>query len=257
MKMSISPSNGIRSNSTPQIVEIIGLAGSGKSTLLRSLCSEHDAFSMGSYLNVRNVNHFPYLLKYIAVSIPTAVRVARYGRGFTRREIAKTAYLSGWDRVLQKNRGEEERIILLDQGPIYEMATLYAFGPDGLKHPHQAPWWAHHFERWAQTIHTVIWLSAPMETLFTRINNREQWHPVKKRSVQDMHDYLLKYEKGFDYVMSKMLAIRDLNVLKLDSADQNAEAIKIQALRAIDQTEMFGDRQADKGQREEMQYGKQ
>ena len=225
--------NGTRSTNSPLIVEVIGLAGAGKSTFARTLCLESEQFTMGSYLDVRNPRHVPYMVRHTLLSLPTILRKPRQGRWFTLRELTKVVYLDGWNRTLKSNNSDNSATIIIDQGPIYEMATLYSFGPEELRNPRYNLWWGNLFERWAQTIDMVIWLVAPMEILIERIHSREKWHPVKESSVREMRKYLSRYQSAYEYVMSELLANHDISVLQLSTGSNTVEDIMTQALNAI------------------------
>ena len=221
--------NGLTNNSIveelPLVVEIIGLAGAGKSTLSRALCQQDSEMSPDEHLYVWNVRHMPYMIRHALLSLPTFLRQPRNGRWFTRREIAKMLYLRGWHRILKQHRFNNEAVIISDQGPIYEMATLHAFGPGRLHSVSYKMWWERMFKQWAQTIDLVIWLDAPEEILIERIRSRDQWHPVKESSTQEMRDYLLRYGSAYEHVMSELSAIREIQVLRFNTGCQALEDI--------------------------------
>ncbi len=225
--------DNIPARNSPLIVEIIGLAGAGKTTLSRSLCLHNEQILPNEGLLVRNVRHMPYIIRHALLSLPTFLRQPRNGRWFTRRETAKIIYLRGWHRVLERCRSKNEAVIITDQGPIYDLATLYAFGPDRLHSQHFNRWWARMFNQWAHTVDLVIWLDASEEILIKRIRSREQWHPVKDSSVREMHDYLSRYQSAYEHIISELSAIHDLKILRFDTGYHASKDITAQILRTI------------------------
>jgi hypothetical protein len=79
----------------------------------------------------------------------------------------------------------------------------------------------------------VIWLDAPEEILIERIRSRDQWHPVKDSSTQDMRDYLFRYGSAYEHVVSELSAIREMQVLRFNTGCQAPEDITSQLLHAI------------------------
>lgn len=220
-------------HNSPLIVEIIGLAGAGKTTLSRNLCLHNEQILANEGLQVRNVRYMPYIIRHALLSLPTFFRQPRSGRWFTRREAAKIIYLRGWHRVLERRRSNNEAAIITDQGPIYDLTTLYAFGPDRLHSQHFKRWWAMMFNQWAHTIDLVIWLDASEEILIKRIRSREKWHPVKESPVQEMKDYLSRYQSAYEHIISELSASHDLKILRFDTGCQASEDITSQILCTI------------------------
>jgi len=231
--------DNIRANTSPLIVEVIGLAGSGKTTLSRALHQQNEKMLLGDYLNVRNVRYLPFLVKHGLLSLPTLLSQPWNGRWFTRREVAKIIYLTGWQHVLKLQSSHNNAVAISDQGPIYELATLHAFGPGRLQSRHYERWWARMFNQWAHTIDLVIWLDAPEEILIERIRSRDKWHPVKASHAQEMRDYLLRYQSAYEHVISELSAIRELQVLRFNTDCQALEEITSQVLHAIDPEHIF------------------
>ncbi|MHC4789827.1 MAG: nucleoside/nucleotide kinase family protein [Planctomycetota bacterium] len=231
--------------STPLIVEIIGLAGAGKTTLLRSLCLQNDKILPGDYIQVRNpisrafwrksggIRHMPYIIKNALLSLPTFFSQPQKGRWFNRREITKILYLRGWHRILKQHSSKNDVVLIVDQGAIYDLTTLHAFGPEKLSSQHYKVWWEKMFDQWARTVDLVIWLDAPEEILIKRIRSRKQRHPVKENSAHEMRDYLLRYQSSYEHVITELMARHDVNILRFDTSTQPLEDIISQVLSTI------------------------
>lgn len=89
------------------------------------------------------------------------------------------------------------------------------------------------FNQWAHTIDLVIWLDASEEILIKRIRSREKWHPVKESPVQEMKDYLSRYQSAYEHIISELSAIHDLKILRFDTGCQASEDITSQILCTI------------------------
>ncbi len=228
--MSYRRANGNQSAGSPFLVEVIGLAGSGKSTLARALIGENAQYSLGPHLNVRDARRLPYMVRQAFLSLPTLLGRPATGRWLTRREMAKVLYLSGWHRVL-KSSGD---IVIVDQGPVYELATLRANGPLALRDPRHEGWWQQMFGRWARTIDLVIWLDAPMDLLIQRIRSREGPHPVKESATPVMEAYLGRYQAAYEFVMAELSRHHDLKVVRLDTGRHNMAEVRRLVESAID-----------------------
>lgn len=227
-----------RSRTASYIVEIIGLAGAGKSSLTCFLCQQKSDIREGEYLTTRNIRHVPYILKHTLLSLPILLPQSRNGRGFTLREGVKVAYLNGWHQVLMKRGTYENSVFVLDQGPIFELATLHGFGPEKLQEQRYAAWWRSMYEQWSRALDLVVWLDAPVEILIERINSREKWHPVKEQSVQVMRDYLARYRHSHEHVMSELAALHGVNVIRFDTSLQTTDDIVPQVLDAINEQQI-------------------
>ena len=220
----------------PLIVEIIGLPGTGKSALSHALYQQNRKILASERLGVKKAKHRFFFISQAFLLLPTFFREPRNGRGFTGEEIKKMVYLKGWHRVLKRQGSNNNAMIIVDQGAVFDLATLYGFGPDKLKDQSFNKWWDKMFKQWASTLDMVVWLDGPDDILIERIYARDNWHLVKELSTQEARKYLSDYRFAYDYIMSKLIANDGITVLRFDTSYQPLEHIMPQVLSAFDET---------------------
>lgn len=217
----------------PQIVEIIGLAGTGKSTLSSALYRQNGKFLASERLGFKKVKHRFFFIEQVFLMLPMFLRQPRNGRGFSRTDIKKMVYLNGWHRVLKRQGSNNDAIIVVDQGPIFKLATLYEFGPDKLKDQRFNEWWDQLFKQWASTVGLVIWLDGSDDILIERICSRDSWHMAKELSTHEVRNFLSEYRMAYDYVMSRLISIEDIPIIRIDTSYQSSEDIVDQVLSSL------------------------
>ncbi len=219
----------------PLIVEIIGLAGTGKSTLSHALYQQNNKILASKRLGLKKAKHRFFFISQAFLLLPTFFRQPRNDRWFTREEIKKMVYLKGWHRVLKRQGSNNNAIIIVDQGAVFYLATLYGFGPDKLKDQSFNKWWDKMFKQWASTLDMVVWLDGPDDILIERIHARDNWHLVKELSTQEARKLLSDYSSAYAYTMSKLIAKGGITVLRFDTSVQPLEQIMHQILIAFDE----------------------
>jgi len=222
---------------SPYIVEIIGLAGTGKSTLSGALSQQNKNFLASERLGFKKPKHRLFFATQAFMLLPTFLRHIRIGRWLTRGDIKKMVYLNGWHRVLKRQGSHHDAIIIVDQGPIFKLATLYRFGPEELKDPGFYYWWDQLFEQWASTLDMVIWLDGIEDVLIERIISRDNWHLVKDLSPQEIRIFLSDYRLAYDYVMSRLISFADIPILRIDTSYQSPEDIMAEVLSSLERTD--------------------
>ena len=221
---------------TPIMVEIVGVAGAGKSTLSR-LLARQPGIVAGEYIRVKNVQRLPHIVQSLLPSLRIYLNSGSDDRPITWEEIKKVAYLRGWHTVLQQQGRQQQAVVLIDQGPVFELATLYEFGPHRFKSHRLAAWWEEMFAQWASALHLIVWLKAPNEVLLRRIRTRRQWHMVKDSPTQVAQDFLDRYQRAYEHVIANLLAAQPIRVQYFDTSRESTESIMTQVLTVIDQVE--------------------
>ncbi len=216
------------------VVELLGPAAAGKSSLLHGLTQSNESFVVGVRLRIRNIGHIPYFASNALLLLPTFLRQYGNDRWFTWEEIKMLVYLRGWHHVLRR-QAVDGTIIILDQGPVFKLTRLYAFGPENMRRQSFDRWWDSMLKQWSLVLETVIWLDAPDATLLNRIRSRTSWHEVKDMSEQEGLRFLARYRRSYEEVISKLAAISGTKVVRLNSDQNSIRKILIQALVSLKQ----------------------
>lgn len=198
-------------------VEVVGPAGAGKSTLLRALTQE-DATVVPAIPIPKKVL-IPILIRDAFTFFPTYVRHFRHSRWFTLGEMRAIAYLTGWQHALNHNRWQNDAIVVLDHGPIFRLALLREFGPEFTRSDSFQEWWEGMLRYWAVTLGLVIWLDAPNEILFQRINSRTEKHVVKGQSEEIVYRFFERYRSVYQEIIGTMNTAYGLKLIRVNTED--------------------------------------
>ncbi len=192
------------------LVELVGPAGVGKTTLTRALLAD------GGHLGIElpRVVYLTTLLTSTLQLFPTYALRPGPGRWLNRAELRSVAYLNAW----HARAGSERGLTVFDQGPVYRLAFLKEFGPGFTRSGAFTAWWETSLERWARSLHLVVWLDAPDEVLLERINGRAQAHLVKGALEREARLFLTRYRAAFGAVIGAMDALGGPEVIRLDTS---------------------------------------
>jgi thymidylate kinase len=209
-----------------QVVEIIGPAGAGKSTLCQLLSQYTNAIQLQNFPDVRKVKDVPFFILNGFQLMPDLFHLYRPGsRQLTRREFAWLAILQGWSSLFDRKRSDG-KIIILDQGPVYLMAEMRLFGPEYLRQRDAESFWQKFYYRWRTTLCMVVCLDAADGILLNRIRNREQELIVKTQPAAVVYEYLQKYRKEYESLLSSFSSHKSrFKVLRYDTGTQQPHVI--------------------------------
>ena len=228
----VSPMNsavvidGHRQN-IPRLVEIIGPAGAGKTTLCQTLNNYQEQIQLRDFPNVRKVGDVPFFIRYGLGLVPILLRLyQRTSRQIRRQEFAWMSILMGWPYILQKKARKGNKVIVLDQGPVYLMAEMKEFGPEYLRNQKAEKLWQSLYNRWAKTLDMIVWLDAADTNLLERIRTRDQEHIVKNEGATTVFEFLGRYRRAYAEILSMLEAnTSSLRVLRFDTSRQQPEEI--------------------------------
>lgn len=216
----------------PRVVEIIGPAGAGKTTLGRVLRQRHKDIQLD--IPVSKFRKFPFLVSTYVSMLPTYLRQYRHSRWFNWRETRSMVYLKAVHHIFRNRTSDNSGIIVLDHGPIYRLTTLCEFGPELTTSQLYTAWWAELFSQWAAMLDMIIWLDAPDETLWKRIHNRRRWHMVKDGSEQEAYDFLRRYRRVMERLITQSVNEYHVALLSFNTDQKSVEQIADDILATID-----------------------
>ena len=211
------------------VIELVGPACAGKTTLTRALTQGTTKIRVAPDIFVRRPEHLAVFLRNAPRLLPVLLWGDRKSRSFTWEEVKSMVYLKAWTHVLTHSGADNNALLLLDQGPVFRLATLHAFGPDSVRKPAAARWWTARFQQWAPFLDLVVWLDAPDAILVKRINARARWHLVKGKSEQEASQFLDRYRASYRRVLTQLSVNGGPKIISFDtslvSIDQVVKAI--------------------------------
>jgi thymidylate kinase len=232
--------NNASNNSSSQlkkyrVVEIVGPAGAGKTTLCQALNSHADLIRSENFPDVRKFTAAPFFISNGLQLIPSLLRLYKpNSRQLTRREFAWLAILNGWSTVLRKYAGGEDKVLVLDQGPLYLLAELRLFGPDYLRQEHAKWFWQNLYDRWRATLFMVVRLDTSDDVLLGRIRTRQQDHIVKAQPATIVYEFLDRYRAEYDSILTALKVQKpEIQVLQYNTERSSPQDIADQLVHEL------------------------
>jgi len=209
------------------VAEIVGPAGAGKSTLASAL-RRRRAEGVRAGLGVWGLPA-PLLLSTALRTLPQLWRLWRVRRGVGWNEATLFVRLNALGRLLGRESAQTCKLLLLDEGTVFALAKLHAFGggADDRKRL------ANLVERTASKLDAVVWLDAPDEVLARRIREREKPHRMKARTDEEIAEFLARYRESYERVVAELCARRSVKVIRMNTDGRTPEQMAEEVLRGI------------------------
>lgn len=211
-----------------KVIELVGLAGAGKSTIARTLARSSSRVVVGKEPYFRRASDIPYLAWGALALLPTFLRLnsGTGGGGWSRKQnLIWMVTLLAWQQRLRHSTPRGERLVVLDQGPVYLLMMLHLLGPEALRGPDFEIWWSGVCGECSELLDTVIWLDAADASLVERIRARDRWHGVKEKSDNDAFEYFERCRSSFRHVLLSVSNNGHPRVLELDTTHTGVDEI--------------------------------
>ncbi len=218
-----------------KIVEIVGLAGVGKSSLASVLLALDPSMVEGRRISVKEIVQSPFLLNRVLKTIPQLSWQMRCGDRPTVQVTKDFVYANTWDHVLREQASASKSCVLVDQGPIFKLATLHGFGPEILRKEHSRWWWDRTFDRWTDSLSTIVHVVAPEDILGNRVRRRSKFHVLKQMDAKQQSEFFLIYRNSFEFVINEFRERKKVSVINIDSSFNTVDETAMNLLNEINQ----------------------
>ncbi len=216
----------------PLVVEIIGPAGAGKTTLLRALSQRHNKIQTD--IRLSKIRKIPFFISNTFSLLPTFLRQYRHSRWFNWRETRSMVYLKAGLHVLGHQKSNNNRVTILDHGPIYRLAFLRELGPEITTSQLYTRWWTSLLNQWIATLDIVIWLDAPNVFLLERIRVRDRWHTIKEKCEKEANEFLTHYRTFLEQIIAESVTDHQVVLLHFDTNQESVDQIVDKVLATFD-----------------------
>ena len=219
-----------------QKIEIVGVAGTGKSTLTRTLVDRDPGNRVVDSLHTRARAHWAYVAHSVPGVLPLIARSVRARPGFDWEETKFIVYVTEWRRFLRSDCRDDRGLLILDQGPIFALARLLWGGKPVTATREFERWLDEQVSGWSLELDGIVWLVAPEKVLLERINEREQEHEAKGRSLREGLDVLSAHQGAYEVLFERLEALGKPPVFTFDTSLMSATRIaeEIERLLARD-----------------------
>lgn len=202
-----------------RVIELVGLAGCGKTTMTRMILDQCPNVKLSSPPVTNRISYAPFFITNLTLLSKMLWSLSRDGDGeLSRREIAWLALLKGWPKRIRNIANDHRGTILLEQGSIYYLTSLFLLGPDCFHTGQVEQYWKDTFSEWANILDICVFIDASNETLAQRINAREKDHVVKEKNFASVDEFLNQWREAYMETISILQSNNpELQVIKINN----------------------------------------
>ena len=168
-----------RERRTSHKVEIVGPPGAGKTSLLSALVESQP--ELEPIHEWRQLRFYPSFASNAFGLLPFFLFQWMARQPISRRDMERMIRLRA-SRKITQNLNDE--IVVLDQGPVYTLATLHLSDSRPIDSSSFENWWEQIAQLWAEVLDTVVFLEAPGDVLLQRILDRNKPHFLKSQTLK-------------------------------------------------------------------------
>jgi predicted ATPase len=220
MASALRPDTGTGQRMRPLLVELAGPAGAGKSTLSKALVHRLDATTR----EIWGLPVLPLLANGIQL-IPTFSRLWLHSGCLLWEETRHLVRLRTLGRALRRPQPFSTDVMIFDEGPVFALAWLRAFGHEALREHPSSAWWDRVLREWASLIDMVVVLDAPDQVLARRIRGRQHDHEVKAFPDREIARWMAQFREALEWVLAGLSRHGAPVVVRLSSEDSASDPI--------------------------------
>lgn len=210
--------NSVQQAGPGYVVEIVGACGSGKSTLTRALTDRDPAHQLEEFLQFKKLEHLKLSLRSLPGLAKLLVGALRARRLPDLTELKLVIYLMVWHRRVRRRPTSGTRLLIIDQGPVYALATLRRTSPPVPGTEPDGRWWKSMVAHWASSLDAVVWLDAPDDVLWERVQSRSETHEIKGQPKESGIDYIRAYRASFESTLDEFEDLGGPAILRFDTS---------------------------------------
>lgn len=215
------------------VVEIVGACGSGKSTLTRAVTDHDPAHQLEEFLQFKKLDH----LRSAAHSVPGLANLLVAGLRARRlpdvTELKLIIYLMVWHHRIRRSPVRGTRAVVVDQGPVYALATLRRTNPPLPGTEPAGRWWRTVLAQWATTLDVIVWLDAPDDVLWERVQNRSEEHEIKGGPKESGIDFIKAYRDSFESTLEEFDHVGGPRIMRFNTSHWTTERMVTEILERL------------------------
>ena len=213
----------------PVIVELVGPAGAGKSAVADVLRGREHAL---------RVSIWGLPLRFVCWSavtlLPTFLALCLGTHSLPWEEMKQMIRLGALRRFLAQAATPDQRLIVLDEGPVFALSWLQVFGDERLAGSAAYQRWVRRtLAAWASVLDVIVRLDAPDPVLAQRIRSRVKPHMVKDQSDQEIAAFAARFRAAFAAVIAAVTSLNGTRQLTVSAEPARPEDLAARVLQGL------------------------